>query len=135
MARDKKQPPRKRSAELEIQASFFRGLLARDPGSIEVMEELADVLLAQGLHQEVMALDQQLSELRPADPDVRYNLACSLTRNQEFERAATELSRAIELGFRDVDSLQSDPDLEDLRAHPAFGRVRACLRRFMAPPE
>lgn len=100
-----------------------------------MLEELADVLLQLGRTSEVIALDQRLIELRPTDPDVRYNLACSLALVRQYERAANELYHAIELGFRDVESLNSDPDLAGLRAHPAFGKVRACLSRLKARPE
>lgn len=115
---------------LEIQARFFRGLIAKDPGFIEAIEELADILLELDHVEEVLKLDVRLKELCPTDPEVRYNLACSLSLNRNFEQAATELSSALELGFKDVQSLQSDPDLAELRCHPAFGKVRARLRRL-----
>jgi predicted Zn-dependent protease len=135
MAKEKHKMSRLRVAELEVQESFFRGLVARDPRDTEVIEELADVLLQLGRTNEVIALDQRLIELCPTDPDVRYNLACSLALVRQYERAATELSTAIELGFRDVESLNTDPDLAGLRAHPAFGKVRACLSRLKARPD
>jgi tetratricopeptide (TPR) repeat protein len=135
MEQDKQRLPRRRLAELEVQESFFRGLLARDALDTDVIEELADVLTQMGRTQEVIPLDQRLIELRPTDPDVRYNMACSLALLRDYERAANELSAAIELGFRDVDSLNSDPDLAGLRAHPAFRRVRACLSRIKGKPE
>ena len=135
MAEEKQRLSRRRASELEVQESFFRGLVARDPRDTEVIEELADVLLQLGRTAEVIALDQRLIELRPTDPDVRYNLACSLALVRQYERAAHELSTAIELGFRDVDTLDTDPDLAGLRAHPAFGKVRACLIRLKARPE
>lgn len=135
MAQQKQRISRRRTAELEVQESFFRGLVARDPHDTEAIEELADVLLQLGRTNEVIALDQRLIELRPTDPDVRYNLACSLALVRQYERAAHELSTAIELGFRDVESLDTDPDLAGLRAHPAFVKVRACLSRLKARPE
>lgn len=130
MEQEKQRLSRRRLAELEVQEAFFRGLLARDSQDTDVIEELADVLVQMGRTRDVIPLDQRLIELRPTDPDARYNLACSLALLRDYERAANELSAAIELGFRDVDSLNSDPDLAGLRAHPAYRRVRACLTRI-----
>ena len=79
-------------------------------------------------------VDESLAHSKPSDPNVRYNLACSLAMNQEFERAASELASAIELGYSDVGQLSEDPDLADLRAHPAYRKVRAKLRALKVPP-
>jgi tetratricopeptide (TPR) repeat protein len=120
---------------LELQVGFLQGLLKRDPGYIEALEELADLQMQLGRVEEVVGLDERLKALRPADPEVRYNLACSLTLSRKFEQAAAELSSALELGFDDVHSLQSDPDLADLRAHPAFRPIRARLRGLKGSTE
>ncbi len=111
---------------------FLRGLILRDPGYVEALAELAELELQLGRVEEALRLDQRLRELQPTDPEVRYNLACSLCLNRHFEQAAAELSHALELGFKDVQSVQSDPDLADLRAHPAFRPIGARLRRLKA---
>jgi len=120
---------------LELQVGFLQGLLKRDPGYIEALEELADLQMQLGRVEEVVGLDERLKALRPSDPEIRYNLACSLTLSRKFEQAAAELSSALELGFDDVHSLQSDPDLAALRAHPAFRPIRARLRGLKGPAE
>lgn len=113
---------------IEVQAGFLRALVERDPRYVDALEELAELELQLGRVEVVLGLDERLKILRPRDPEIRYNLACSLTLNRMFEQAAAELSAALELGFEDLQSLQSDPDLEDLRAHPAFRPIRARLR-------
>jgi len=128
MARSKNRLSRAEMRGLELQVGFLQGLLKRDPGYIEALEELADLQMQLGRVEEVVGLDERLKALRPSDPEVRYNLACSLTLSRKFEQAAAELSSALELGFDDVHSLQSDPDLADLRDHPAFRPIRARLR-------
>ena len=120
---------------MELQVGFLQGLLKRDSGYIEALEELADLQMQLGRVEEVVGLDERLKALRPSDPEVRYNLACSLTLSRKFEQAAAELSLALELGFNDVHSLQSDPDLADLRAHPAFRPIRARLRGLKGSAE
>lgn len=111
---------------------FLEGVAQRDPGHSEVLEALADLYVLLGRAKDAVAIDERLKGLRPDDPEIRYNLACSLTLNRQFEAAAAELAFALELGFSDVQTLQSDPDLADLRAHPAFRSVRARLRTLSA---
>jgi len=132
MARNRKRLGPGQIRSLEIQVRFLRGLILRDPGYIEALEELAEIELQLGRVAEALRLDERLRELQPTDPEVRYNLACSLSLNRHFEQAAAELSQALELGFKDVHSVQSDPDLADLRAHPAFRSIGARLRRLTA---
>lgn len=135
MARSKNRLSRAEMRGLELQVGFLQGLLKRDSGYIEALEELADLQMQLGRVEEVVGLDERLKALRPSDPEVRYNLACSLTLSRKFEQAAAELSLALELGFNDVHSLQSDPDLADLRAHPAFRPIRARLRGLKGSAE
>jgi tetratricopeptide (TPR) repeat protein len=135
MARSKNRLSRAEMRGLELQVGFLQGLLKRDSGYIEALEELADLQTQLGRVEEVVGLDERLKALRPSDPEVRYNLACSLTLSRKFEQAAAELSSALELGFNDVHSLQSDPDLADLRAHPAFRPIRARLRGLKGSAE
>lgn len=135
MARSKNRLSRAEMRGLELQVGFLQGLLKRDSGYIEALEELADLQMQLGRVEEVVGLDERLKALRPSDPEVRYNLACSLTLSRKFEQAAAELCSALELGFNDVHSLQSDPDLADLRAHPAFRPIRARLRGLKGSAE
>lgn len=132
MGRNKSRLSQRQLRDCGIRVEFLEGVSRRDPGQSEVLEALADLYVLLGRAKEAVAIDERLKGLRPDDPEIRYNLACSLTLNRDFEAAAAELSFALELGFSDVQTLQSDPDLADLRAHPAFRSVRARLRSLNA---
>ncbi len=125
---------RQQERDLDIEIGFIAAVLRRDPSFVEALEVLGDLYCERGCFADGVQMDERLKQLRPTDPDVRYNLACSLTLNQEFDRAATELSEALELGYRDVQQLAKDPDLAGLRAHPAYRRIRAKLRSLKVPP-
>jgi len=113
-----------------IRVEFLEGVARRDPDHAEVLEALADLYVVLGRARDAVAVDERIKCLRPTDPEVRYNLACSLTLSRDYEAAAAELVSALELGFSDVQTLQSDPDLAELRAHPAFRVLSARLRRL-----
>lgn len=60
---------------------------------------------------------------------VAYNLGCSLARAGHDDAALDWLERAASAGFADLALLDGDPDLDDLRSHERFRRLRA---RFQA---
>lgn len=131
MAENRQQTRKRREArDLDIEISFLEGLLRRDPGFVEALELLGDDYTQRGRPLDSLAVDVQLQFLRPTDPIVHFNLACSLALSGESERACGELERALELGFRDFRALQRDPDLAGARKHAAYKRVRAKMREL-----
>lgn len=53
-------------------------------------------------------------------PTVHYGYACVLGKQGEAEQALTQLNRAIETGFTNMEMLKSDEDLKTVRALPAW---------------
>ncbi len=60
------------------------------------------------------------TELLPDDPTWRYNLACSEARLGRMETAFDDLEKAIRLGFRDAETIGSDPDFIEYRNERRF---------------
>ena len=127
---DQREPKlsRREARDLDIEIDFLEGLVRRDPGYVEALELLGDHYTLRGRPRDSLTVDERLRSLRPEDPHVRFNLACSLSLSGETERACRELETALELGFRDFRSLQRDPDLANARKHPDFKKVRAKIR-------
>ncbi len=63
---------------------------------------------------------QDTLQLIPDDPATYYNIACAQALAGGHEKALGNLRKAIELGFRDVNHMRGDPDLESLRDLNAF---------------
>jgi tetratricopeptide (TPR) repeat protein len=106
--------------QLDFDIDFFERLLARKPAAVEVLRILAELVSRKGLMSRAVELDRTLVELMPDDFLARYNLACSMARAGRADEAIDALSRAILLGYDDLDHMESDPDLESLRTHPDF---------------
>ncbi|MBM4011130.1 MAG: TPR end-of-group domain-containing protein [Planctomycetota bacterium] len=106
--------------QLDFDIDFFEKLLDRKPASVEVLRVLAELVSRKGLVDRAVVLDRTLVELLPEDSLARYNLACSLARAGRAEEAIDALSRAILLGYDDLEHMESDPDLESLHDHPDF---------------
>jgi tetratricopeptide (TPR) repeat protein len=107
-------------SQLDFDIDFFERLLVRKPDAVEVLRVLAELVSKKGLTTRAVDLDGSLVELAPEDFLARYNFACSLALAGRADEAIDALSRAILLGYDDLDHMESDPDLESLRAHPDF---------------
>lgn len=128
----KKKLTREEERELDIKIAFLEGLVKREPGYVEALQILGDDYTRRGKFVAGLKVDEQLSELRPADPMVQYNLACSYSLTGNFNQALAALERALNLGYQDFKWLAQDPDLNDLRLHPLYKNIRAKVRRLQS---
>jgi tetratricopeptide (TPR) repeat protein len=119
---------RQEKRDLDIEIGFLEGLVQRDPIYVDALQLLGDDYTKRGNYLSGLNIDVRLSHLRPRDPLVFYNLACSLCLTRNYSEAAEALEEAINLGYRDFKWLAADPDLHDLRKQPIYRRIRAKLR-------
>jgi tetratricopeptide (TPR) repeat protein len=61
-----------------------------------------------------------LEEINPSNPSLHYNLACYHALTGQDGPALKALQRAVDLGFKNFKSVETDPDLENLRRNPKF---------------
>jgi tetratricopeptide (TPR) repeat protein len=106
----------------------MEGLIRRAPDYVDALQLLGDHYTARGRFTEGLHVDEKLARLEPGNPLVFYNLACSYSLTDEFDRAFAALNHAIELGYRDFKWLAKDPDLKKLRAQPAFEEIKEKIR-------
>ncbi len=121
---------RQEKRDLDIEIGFLEGVVQRDPGYVDALQLLGDDYTKRGKFRSGLDIDQRLSDLRPRDPLVFYNLACSLCLTENYDEAADALEQAINLGYRDFKWLAEDPDLQDLRKQPVYRRIRSKLRQM-----
>jgi tetratricopeptide (TPR) repeat protein len=114
--------------DLDIEIDFIEGVVRRDPTFVKALQVLGDDYTRRGKVKEGLRVDERLAELCPEDSMVHYNLACSYTLTEKFEEAISALERALNLGYRDFKWLARDPDLDNLRKHPAYKKIRAQVR-------
>src|SRR5690606_8739893 len=104
-------------------------LLETAPEDFETLVRLGELYTRTGRHEDGLRADRRLVELAPANPIVRYNLACSLALLRKAEDACAALREAVRLGYRDLEHLLEDSDLESLHGHPLFADVVRVLER------
>jgi tetratricopeptide (TPR) repeat protein len=111
----------------QFEIRFFEGVLRRNPRDTDVIEILGGLYTREGRIDEGLRMDRRLVRLLPENATAHYNLACSLALKNRRSDAMRALERAVELGYRDVEWLLQDPDLEGLKGHPAFKALVAHL--------
>ena len=118
---------RRQQRDLDIEIGFMEGVVHRDPHFLEALQILGDDYTRRGKFHEGLKIDEQLAELRPDDPTMLYNLACSYALLKRPDQALRTLRRAVELGYRDFRYMREDRDLDSIRHDPRF---RQLLREY-----
>jgi tetratricopeptide (TPR) repeat protein len=116
--------------DLDAKIEFMEGLVRRDPDYVDALQLLGDHYTQRGRYAEGLKVDERLARLEPRSPLVFYNLACSCSLMEQFDRAASALEKALHLGYRDFRWLARDPDLRKLRQQPIYRDIEAKIRRM-----
>ena len=101
--------------DLEFEIKFYENILKDNPDFVEALIALGDAYTKNGRYEEGLKVDQKLAKLKPKDPVVFYNLACSYSLLKELDVSLEALRKAIKLGYDDFSYMQKDLDLENLR--------------------
>ena len=107
--------------------TFCEKLLERHPDYVEALLLLSELYTKTGQHEKGLGTDLKLTLLRPEDPIVHYNLACSYSLLQRPKEALEALERSITLGYCDFNFLQKDKDLQSLHQEPGY---QVLLRKY-----
>ena len=113
--------------DFEIQ--FYENVLKRSPDFIEALMALGDWYTKKGLYEKGLAIDERLEKLRPADPIILYNLACSYSLVKDLNSALKVLKRAVYYGYDDFEHLESDHDLGNLLQDECFLELLHSLKK------
>ena len=126
-----RQARRRKKNSFEIR--FYEELVKQQPDFIEALSCLGDAYTKGGLFQKGLAIDLRLIRLKPDDPLVHYNLACSHSLLGDIDAAFEALKKAILLGYDDFSYLAKDEDLKNLRQDLRFSKLMSKIKdRFMA---
>ncbi len=68
------------------------------------------------------ALDtlKSLESINPSAPLLHYNLACYYSLTEKSPASLSALKKAVELGYKGFQDIETDPDLENLRSYAEF---------------
>lgn len=103
--------------------SFYENLIKDKPDYIDALTALGDMYTKSGRYQEGLRVDKRLVKLKPIDPFVYYNLACSYSLLKMAGLALIALRKAIILGYEDFAYMNKDPDLGFVRRDPRYKKL------------
>ena len=112
-----------------FEIDFYEGIIEKKPNFVEALMALGDLYTKVGQHEKGLAIDEKLSKLRPYNPIVLYNLACSYSILNDSKKAFRTIQKAIECGYRDFEHLEHDPDLINLRQDNRFQHYLAKIKK------
>jgi Flp pilus assembly protein TadD len=119
----------KSTDDARFERQFLEEVVTTDPCNEDALMVLGHVYTRQGEYEKGLAIDRRLVRLRPSDPTVYYNLACSCALLGQVDDAFTALEHAISLGYRDMGHMMKDPDLAAIRQDARF---RGIISRTIA---
>ncbi|MFA5059448.1 MAG: hypothetical protein WC676_02350 [Candidatus Omnitrophota bacterium] len=110
----------KKQDNLDFEIAFYEGILKYSPNFTEALIALGDHYTKRGLYEKGLNVDERLAKLKPEDPLVFYNLACSYSLLGDIDKSLQSIEQAVKRGYKDFSYLEHDADLIKLRADDRF---------------
>ncbi|MDP2653647.1 MAG: hypothetical protein Q8Q08_06410 [Candidatus Omnitrophota bacterium] len=118
---------------IDFEIVFCEKILAENPDFLEALVAVGDLYTKKGLHTKAIEIDKRLARMRPEDPTVLYNLACSYSLLGNVDEAFQVMKLAIQSGYDDFGHLLRDKDLDLLLQDTRFRRYLEDLSRPKNP--
>jgi len=120
---------RESKKDIEFEIQFYEALLTKNPNFVEALAALGDAYTKRGLYQKGLVVDERLAKIKPDDPVVLYNLACSYSLLNDLDKAFVFVKKAVTFGYCDFHHMQRDEDLNNLRSDSRFKRYMINLKK------
>lgn len=108
------------SQNMDFEIKFYEDLVDKKKDFLQALMALGDLYTKRGLYEKGLAVDKKLARMRPEDPGILYNLACSYSLVNNINQAYQVIKLAIDCGYDDFRHLEHDHDLENLLKDQRF---------------
>lgn len=100
-----------------------------DPTNADILTQIGVTHFARSDFREAEAYYQKAIAAEPSYVEAHYNLACVLARGNRSREALRSLGKAVELGFGDLRTFDTDGDLASLRGEAEFAKMRKVVEK------
>ncbi|HBR15029.1 MAG TPA: hypothetical protein DD723_05745 [Candidatus Omnitrophica bacterium] len=114
--------------DMDFEIQFYEGIIKKKSDFFAALSALGDLYTKKGQYEKGLELDLRLTQLRPEDPIVLYNLACSYSLVNDTNLALRTIKKAINCGYDDFDFIEQDKDLHNLQQDSRFKRYFARIK-------
>ncbi len=125
------QAKKKNQQNLAFEKEFLETLIQKDPGYTDALILLGELFTKNKELQKALKIDLKLTQLKPKDPIVFYNLACDYSLLNKKILGLKALEKCFELGYDDIDYLFKDNDLKNIRESKRFDQI---LKKYSKAP-
>ena len=108
------------SQNMDFEIKFYEDLVAKKKDFLQALMALGDIYTKRGFYEKGLAIDKKLTRMRPEDPTILYNLACSYSLVNNINQAYNVMKLAIDCGYDDFHHLEKDHDLANLLKDERF---------------
>jgi len=117
-----------KQTDLDFEIGFYEGLLEKRHDFLQNLIMLGELYTRKGLYQKGLEIDKKLAKMRPEDPVILYNLACSYSLLSQIDHSFAALKLAVQCGYDEIDHLEQDEDLNNLKQDPRFPAYLAQIK-------
>lgn len=119
-----------KQSDIDFEIAFYEGVVGKKPDFLQALIMLGDLYTKKGCYEKGLDIDLRLAALRPKDPYILYNLACSYSLTGQVEAAFSAVKCAVENGYTDFRHMERDPDLNNLMNQHYFQRYFSGLKKL-----
>lgn len=113
----------KKNKDLEFERNFYEDLIKDKPDYTDALIPLGNIYTQTGEYKKGLEIDKRLVKLKPDDPIIFYNLACSYSLLNDIKQSLSALEKAIKVGYKDLDFIYQDKDLKNLKKTKVFQKL------------
>lgn len=106
-----------------FEVEFYRAALKSERHDVELLLALGSAYSRLGDIERSLEVDRMLVEARPDEPVFHYNLACGYSLTGQLDAAFAALQSAIKLGYANLEHLEMDRDLDNLKRDRRFREI------------
>ena len=115
--------------DLLFKKNFYERLIKLKPDYMEALIQLANIYTSLGNYKKSLQIDLKVAHLSPLNPLSYYNLACDYSLLGDIDKAIANIKIAISLGYRDINYMEKDPDLENLRKDKRYKEIKKLMKK------